>query len=87
MYLMVVHCIVWFEKNMVELPIWPIYLQHAWQYVLESYSSIENSKMNYQIKLLVDVGEKRGLVVRAEDSHPRGCGFEFRRILDGCKRY
>jgi len=30
-------------------------------------------------------GEKPGLVVRAEDSHPRGCGFGSRRILDGCK--
>jgi hypothetical protein len=27
-------------------------------------------------------------VVRAEGSHPRGCGFEpWHRILDGCKRY
>ncbi len=32
------------------------------------------------------VGEKPGLVVRAEDSRPRGRGFESRRILDGCKR-
>jgi hypothetical protein len=28
-----------------------------------------------------------GLVVRAEDSRPRGRGFESRRILDGCKRF
>jgi hypothetical protein len=26
-------------------------------------------------------------MVRAEDSRPRGHGFEFRRILDGCKRF
>jgi hypothetical protein len=26
-------------------------------------------------------------VVRAEDSRPRGCGFETRRILDGCKQF
>jgi hypothetical protein len=26
-------------------------------------------------------------VVRAEDSRPRGRGFESRRILDGCKRF
>jgi hypothetical protein len=26
-------------------------------------------------------------VVRAEDSHPRSCGFESRRILDGCKQF
>jgi hypothetical protein len=26
-------------------------------------------------------------VVRAEDSHPRGHGFESRRILDGCKQF
>ncbi len=25
-------------------------------------------------------------MVRAEDSHSRGRGFESRRILDGCKR-
>jgi len=31
-------------------------------------------------------GEKPGLVVRAEDSRPRGRGFKSRRILDGCKR-
>ncbi len=29
------------------------------------------------------VGEKPGLVARAEDSRPRGRGFESRRILDG----
>ena len=28
-----------------------------------------------------------GLVVRAEDSHPRGHGFKSRRILDGCKKF
>jgi hypothetical protein len=33
-----------------------------------------------------DSGEKPGLVVREEDSCPRGRGFESRRILDGCKR-
>ncbi len=32
-------------------------------------------------------GEKPGLVVRAEDSRPRGRVFESRRILDGCKRF
>jgi hypothetical protein len=32
-------------------------------------------------------GEKPGLVVRAEDSHPRGHGFEPRHILDGCKQF
>ncbi len=32
-------------------------------------------------------GEKPGLVVRAEDSRPRGRGFDSRRILDGCKRF
>jgi hypothetical protein len=32
-------------------------------------------------------GKKPGLVVRAEDSRPRGHGFESRRILDGCKRF
>jgi hypothetical protein len=32
------------------------------------------------------IGEKPGLVVRAEGSRPRGRGFESRRILDGCKR-
>jgi hypothetical protein len=26
-------------------------------------------------------------VVRAEDSHPRGRGFESRHILDGCKQF
>jgi hypothetical protein len=26
-------------------------------------------------------------VVRAEDSHPRGRGFESCRILDGCKQF
>ncbi len=26
-------------------------------------------------------------MVRVEDSHPRGFGFESRRILDGCKRF
>ncbi len=30
---------------------------------------------------------KPGLVVRAEDSRPRGCGFESRHLLDGCKRF
>jgi hypothetical protein len=34
----------------------------------------------------LDLGEKPGLVVRAEDSRPRGRGFESRRILDGCKQ-
>ncbi len=33
------------------------------------------------------MGEKPGLVVRAEDSRPRGRGFEFCRILDGCKQF
>jgi hypothetical protein len=33
------------------------------------------------------LGEKPGLVVRAEDSSPRGRGFESRRILDGCKQF
>ncbi len=28
-------------------------------------------------------GERPGLVVRPEDSRPRGCGFESRSILDG----
>jgi hypothetical protein len=32
-------------------------------------------------------GEKPGLVVRAEDSHPRECGFESRHILDGYKQF
>jgi hypothetical protein len=31
------------------------------------------------------LGEKLGLVVRAEGSRPRGRGFEFCCILDGCK--
>jgi hypothetical protein len=26
-------------------------------------------------------------VVRTEGSRPRGCGFESRRILDGCKQF
>jgi hypothetical protein len=26
-------------------------------------------------------------VVRAEDSRPRGRGFESRRIMDGCKQF
>ena len=26
-------------------------------------------------------------MVRAEDSRPRGRGFESRRIVDGCKRF
>ena len=26
-------------------------------------------------------------MVRAEDSRPRGRGFESRRIMDGCKRF
>ena len=33
------------------------------------------------------VGQKPGLVIRAEDSCPRGRGFESRRILDGCKQF
>jgi len=32
------------------------------------------------------LGEKPGLVVRAEDTHPRGRGFISRHILDVCKR-
>jgi hypothetical protein len=32
-------------------------------------------------------GEKPGLVVRAEDSCPRGRRFESRLIMDGCKRF
>ncbi len=39
-----------------------------------------------QIVTLSVVGKKPGLVVREEDSRPRGCGFESRRILEGCKR-
>ncbi len=31
--------------------------------------------------------KKPGLVVRAEDSRPRGRGFESCSILDGCKRF
>ena len=34
----------------------------------------------------LNIGEKPGLVVRAEGSRPRGRGFESRRILDGWKR-
>jgi hypothetical protein len=33
------------------------------------------------------LGEKPGLVVRAEDSSLRGRGFKSRRILDGCKQF
>ncbi len=33
-----------------------------------------------------EVGEKPGLVITAEGSRPRGCGFESRHILDGCKQ-
>ncbi len=33
------------------------------------------------------IGEKPGLVVRAEGSRPRGRGFESSGILDGCKWY
>jgi hypothetical protein len=32
-------------------------------------------------------GENPGLVVRAEDSRPRGHRFESRLILDGCKQF
>jgi hypothetical protein len=32
-------------------------------------------------------GVKPGLVVRAEDSRPRGRGFESCHILDGCERF
>jgi hypothetical protein len=39
------------------------------------------------LKLSLIKCEKPGLVVRAEDSRPRGRGFESRRILDGCKRF
>ncbi len=38
------------------------------------------------VNFLCKLGEKPGLVVREEDSRPRGRGFESRRILDGCKR-
>ncbi len=40
-----------------------------------------------KINKFLGQGEKPGLVVRAEDSRPRGRGFESRRILDGCKRF
>ncbi len=33
-----------------------------------------------------ELGEKPGLEVRAEGSHPKGREFESRHILDGCKR-
>jgi len=33
------------------------------------------------------LGEKPGLVVRAEGSRPRGRGVKSRRKLDGCKRF
>ncbi len=33
------------------------------------------------------LNEKPGLVVKAEDSRPRGRGFKSPRILDGCKRF
>jgi hypothetical protein len=35
--------------------------------------------------ICVFFGEKPGLVVRAEDSHTRGSGFEARQMLDGSK--
>jgi hypothetical protein len=35
----------------------------------------------------MNLGEKTGLVVRVEASCLRGCGFESRRVLDGCKRF
>jgi hypothetical protein len=43
--------------------------------------------MNEKRERKKEGGEKPGLVVRAEDSHPRGRGFESRCILDGCKRF
>ncbi len=36
---------------------------------------------------VIPLGEKPGLVVRAEDSRPRGRGFKSRCILDGYKRF
>jgi hypothetical protein len=39
------------------------------------------------LKFSTIFGEKPGLVVREEDSRPRGRGFESRHILDGCKRF
>jgi hypothetical protein len=33
-----------------------------------------------------NLGEKPGLVVRDEESRPRGRGFKSCHILDGCKR-
>ncbi len=40
----------------------------------------------YITNFVMPRGEKPGLVVRAEDSRPRGCGFESHHILDGCKQ-
>ncbi len=38
-------------------------------------------------KIELVLGEKPGLVVREEDSRPRGRGFESCSILDGCKQF
>jgi hypothetical protein len=38
------------------------------------------------LNLFLHRGEKPGLVVRAEGSRTRGCGFQSRLILHGCKR-
>ncbi len=38
------------------------------------------------LKKLMTSGKQPGLVVRAEDSRPRGFGLESHCILDGCKR-
>ncbi len=41
----------------------------------------------YITNFVMTRGEKPGLVVRAEDSRPRGCGFESHHILDGCNQF
>ncbi len=44
-------------------------------------------KANFKSLTFVNQNKKPGLVVRAEDSRPRGRGFESRCILDGCKQF
>jgi hypothetical protein len=59
-------------------------LKHCLTAIREWMEDVEFDSQD-KVRFSLLLGEKPGLVVRAEGSRPRGRGFESRCILDGCK--
>ena len=61
-------------------------LKHCLTAIREWMEDVEFDSQD-KVRFSLLLGEKPGLVVRAEGSRPRGRGFKSRRILDECKQY